>query len=119
MKNHAAIYHELRKLMKDLGAAIPQTMESFGKLHESACSSGNLSAKSKELIALGISIASRCDGCISYHTHDAIVAGASKEEIAETIGVAVMMGGGPSVVYGCEALHAYQQFTEGELAAQS
>ncbi len=51
----------------------------------------------------------RCDGCIAYHVHDAVDAGASRQELIETIGVAVMMGGGPSVVYGCEALQAIDQ----------
>ena len=51
----------------------------------------------------------RCDGCIAYHVYDAVDAGASRQELIETIGVAVMMGGGPSVVYGCEALQAIDQ----------
>lgn len=52
----------------------------------------------------------RCDGCIAFHVHDAVKAGASRKEIVETIGVAVLMGGGPSVMYGCEALAALDQF---------
>lgn len=62
------------------------------------------------MIALGIAITVRCDGCIAYHVHDSLQAGSSSEEILETIGVAVMMGGGPSVVYGCEAMEALDQF---------
>ena len=61
-------------------------------------------------MALAIAIAIRCEGCIAYHVHDAIAAGATREEIAETIGVAVMMGGGPAAVYGAEALEAAGQF---------
>ena len=52
-----------------------------------------------------------CDGCMAYHVHDALRGGASPDEITETIGVAVKMGGGPSVIYGCEALEALLQFT--------
>ena len=66
----------------------------------------------QELIALGIAITVRCDGCISFHVHDAMAAGASAEEIAETVSVASLMGGGPSVVYGIEALQALSQFQE-------
>ncbi|MBE01770.1 carboxymuconolactone decarboxylase family protein [uncultured Marinobacter sp.] len=66
----------------------------------------------QELIALGIAITVRCDGCISFHVHDAMAAGASAEEIAETVSVAILMGGGPSVVYGIEALQALSQFQE-------
>jgi AhpD family alkylhydroperoxidase len=60
--------------------------------------------------ALGIGIAARCDGCIAYHVHDALKAGASRKEIVETIGVAVLMGGGPAAVYGTEAFAALNQF---------
>jgi AhpD family alkylhydroperoxidase len=66
----------------------------------------------QELIALRIAITVRCDGCISFHVHDAMAAGASAEEIAETVSVAILMGGGPSVVYGIEALQALSQFQE-------
>lgn len=68
---------------------------------------------------MSIGIAVHCDGCITYHVHDALMAGATQEEIVETIGVAVMMGGGPSVVYGCETLTALEQWTkDAEFAAQ-
>ena len=53
----------------------------------------------------------RCDGCIAFHVKHALNAGASSEEIIETIGVAILMGGGPSVVYGCEALQVLKQFS--------
>jgi AhpD family alkylhydroperoxidase len=66
----------------------------------------------QELIALRIAITVRCDGCISFHVHDAMAADASAEEIAETVSVAILMGGGPSGVYGIEALQALSQFQE-------
>src|SRR5690606_5904806 len=64
----------------------------------------------KELIALGIAITVRCDGCIAFHVHDAMQAGANEAEIAETVSVAILMGGGPSVVYGIEAMQALEQY---------
>jgi AhpD family alkylhydroperoxidase len=85
-------------------------MGGFAALHRASTSEGALPTKTKELIALSIGIAVHCDGCIAYHVHDALAAGATRDEIVETIGVAVMMGGGPSVVYGCEALEAVEQF---------
>lgn len=91
-------------------ASIPATMRSYGALHTGSMSEGVLSSKHKELIALGIAITQCCDGCIAYHVHDALQAGATAEEIHETIGVSILMGGGPSVVYGCEALEAVEQF---------
>lgn len=71
---------------------------------------GVLDSKTKELIALGIAITVRCDGCIAFHVNEALKSGATSNEILETIGVAVLMGGGPSVVYGCEAMEALNQF---------
>ena len=96
--------------MGELGAEIPATMSGFNSLHKASTAEGVLSSKTKELIALGIAIRVRCDGCIAFHVHDALKSGASSEEIVETIGVAVMMGGGPALMYGCEALEALNQF---------
>ncbi|MCA9904479.1 MAG: carboxymuconolactone decarboxylase family protein [Anaerolineae bacterium] len=98
------------ELMGELGHEIPGTMGAFSHLHEVSAEDSVLDGKVKELIALGIAITIRCEGCITFHVHDAIQAGASHEEITETIGVAILMGGGPSVVYGCEALEALSQF---------
>ncbi|MBN1680925.1 MAG: carboxymuconolactone decarboxylase family protein [Anaerolineae bacterium] len=109
-KNFPEHYEHMRELMGQLGQEIPDTMKAFAQLHKAGGGDGVLSAKVKELIALGIAIAVHCDGCIAFHIHDALAAGASREEIAETIGVAVLMGGGPSVMYGCEALEALEQF---------
>lgn len=112
MKNFPEHYKELNSWMEKLGLAIPEVMQGFGALHQASLKSGALDGKTKELITLGIAITVRCDGCISYHVHDALQAGASKEEIAETISVAILMGGGPSVVYGIEAFQALSQYQE-------
>ena len=101
---------ELQKLAVRLSKEIPGPMSGFSSLHKAALADGALGRKSKELIALGIAVASRCDGCIAYHVHDAIKAGASRQEITEAIGVAILMGGGPAMVYGCEGLAALEQF---------
>ncbi len=111
IKDYSKNYNELTKLMGEMGTKIPSTMKSFNALHRASTEEGALTKKVKELIALGIAISVRCDGCIAFHVKDAISSGASSEEIMETIGVAVMMGGGPSVVYGCEAMEALRQFT--------
>jgi AhpD family alkylhydroperoxidase len=109
-KDYPEIHAHLETLMERLGAAAPEVMGGFSDLHAAATSPGALSTKTKELISLAIGIAVHCDGCISYHVHDALQAGAVREEVIETIGVAVMMGGGPSVVYGGQALEALEQF---------
>ncbi|MGV9743459.1 carboxymuconolactone decarboxylase family protein [Rhodococcus zopfii] len=109
--DYPEIYERLRALMGRLGREAPAVMGGFGSLHTASTADGALPRKTKELMALAIGIAVHCDGCIAYHVHDALKAGASPAEIVETIGVAVMMGGGPSVVYGCEALDAVDQFS--------
>lgn len=111
-KDYKAIHKELGMLMGKLGKEIPGTLGAFSKLHESVFADGVLDAKTKELISLGISICIRCEGCIVSHVHDALKAGATREEIMETISVSILMGGGPSVAYGCEAYAALEQFTE-------
>lgn len=109
-KNYPDMYEHLRELMARLSGEAPSVMRGFGALHAASTADGALSTKFKELIALAIGIAVHCDGCVAYHVHDALHAGASRAEVIETIGVAVMMGGGPSLVYGCEALEAVEQF---------
>lgn len=111
MKDYSKKYNDLSKTMNTLGMRIPETMKGFTELHKASIAKGALPSKTKELIALGIAITVRCDGCIAYHVHDSLMAGASSQDILETIGVAIMMGGGPSVVYGCEAMEALDQFT--------
>ena len=102
--------NDLQDMMGKLGKQIPAVMKSFTDLHHAGAGDGTLSPKIKELIALGIAVTVRCDGCIAYHVHDALEVGATPEEIAEAIGVSVLMGGGPSVVYGSQALEALEQF---------
>jgi AhpD family alkylhydroperoxidase len=114
LKDFPKHYDELLQEMQELSKDIPKTMSAFSRLHHASAIDGVLSAKIKELIALGIAITVRCDGCISFHVHDALKTGATRAEITETIGVAILMGGGPSVMYGCEALEALEQFERRE-----
>ena len=108
--SYPELYARVQETMNNYSQASPDTMKGFMSLHHAASSDGALSAKTKELIALAIGIAVRCDGCIAYHVHDALEAGATRDEIVDTIGVAILMGGGPSVVYGSMALEAVEQF---------
>jgi AhpD family alkylhydroperoxidase len=109
---YPTVYERLQERMAQLGEAAESPMAGFQQLHDAATADGALSRKTKELIALAIGISVRCDGCIAYHVHDSLEAGASREEVAEAVGVAIMMGGGPSVVYGAEAIAAVDQFGE-------
>ena len=114
VKSYPEFYEQVRLLMNQYGKESPDTMAGFIQLHKAGSTDGALDSKVKELIALGIAISVRCDGCIAFHVHDAFKAGATHEEIVETIGVAILMGGGPSVVYGSQALEALKEIeTEG------
>lgn len=93
--------------MAELRKAMPEQVKGFGHLAQAAIAPGVLDSKTKELIALAIGITARCDGCLAFHAKAARNYGASREEIIETIGVAVYMGGGPSMIYGAEALNVY------------
>jgi len=107
---YPSYYERLQKLSGKLARELRSEMAAFAQLNGAATAEGALSTKFKQLIALGIGVTVRCDGCIAYHVHDAIRAGATRQEIMETIGIAVLMGGGPAMVYGCEALEALEQF---------
>jgi AhpD family alkylhydroperoxidase len=92
---------------------IPDTMGAFQSLMKAVSKDGALPGKFKELMAVAIAIAMRCEGCIVFHVENAIRHGASRAELGETIGVAVEMGGGPSVVYGGKALTAFDKLGAG------
>jgi AhpD family alkylhydroperoxidase len=93
--------------MAHLRKAIPAVAKEFGGLAREAIAPGVLDSKMKELVALAIGVAMRFDGCLAFHVKAAAKYGATREEVAETIAVAVYMGGGPSMIYGSEALSAY------------
>ena len=66
------------------------------------------------MIALAIGISTRCDGCIGFHTEALIKLGVTREEFEEVLGMAVYMGGGPSLMYASDALLAFEQFSSAE-----
>ena len=101
----------VKRNTRSLTSAQPAVMKAFTGLHKAAVTTGALDTKTKELMALAISITARCDDCIAHHTHDALEAGATREEIADAIGVAILMGGGPSMLYAAHAIEALDQFS--------
>ena len=88
----------------------PDVSKAFGALAEAALRDGALDRKTKELIALAISVASRCDGCIGFHAKALARLGATTAEVEEALGMAVYMGGGPAMMYAADALAAWAQF---------
>ena len=108
-KNWPDILKSMSRNNTALAKASPAVMRAFGTLAGAATEDGALDHKTKELMAVAISVVIRCDGCIAYHTYAAIKAGATRDEAVEAIGVAVEMGGGPASVYGGDALDAFDQ----------
>jgi len=83
----------------------------FHDLHNAALAEGALGTRQKELIALAIAISKQCNDCIGFHVKAAIRAGATRDEVVETVNVCVLMNGGPGYMYGARAVEAYDQFT--------
>jgi AhpD family alkylhydroperoxidase len=105
---------ELTTLLGTLRVGTPEVMQAFSGIARSALVSGTLDSKTKELIALGIAVAIRCDDCIAFHARAACGQGALREEVIETLGMAIYMGAGPSVMYAAHALEAFNQFSGGK-----
>lgn len=88
----------------------PEAGSGFTAMHRGAMKApGAMTLRERELVALGIGIATRCVDCIGFHLQAAAKAGATRDDIADTISVAVMMGGGPAYMYGAKALEAWDQ----------
>jgi AhpD family alkylhydroperoxidase len=109
-----AYRQQLRTTTARLGKELPGPMGAFGQLHSRTFTDGALSTKHKELTALAIAVAVRCEGCIAFHVHNCLENGATRQEILETLSVAIDMSGGPGVVYACEAFEALEQYTAGQ-----
>ncbi len=102
---------DLSGALKAVRTGAPETMKAFSGLARAALEAKALDAKTKELLALGIAVAIRCDGCIAFHAQAAVKQGATREEVMETMGMAIYMGAGPSVMYAAQAVEAFDQFT--------
>jgi AhpD family alkylhydroperoxidase len=110
MKNWPQLTTDLSGLLRNLRGGAPEVMKAFAGMAQAATAAKALDTKTKELIALGIAVAVRCDDCIAFHAKAAVQQGASREEIMETLGMAIYMGAGPSVMYATHALEAFEQF---------
>lgn len=112
IKDFPAIITEIGQGARELRKEVPEVFAAFSELAKVAMKDGALSEKQKELIALAIGVAVHCDGCIAYHTRSLVRLGASRAEVGEALGVAIQMGGGPSVNYAADAMRAFLQFSE-------
>lgn len=89
----------------------PPLVDRFNALSEAALADGPLDKKTKELIALALGVAAHCDACLGFHAKALVKLGASRAEVEDALGVAVYMGGGPSLMYAADALSAFEQFS--------
>lgn len=101
---------------RDLRAGAPEVMHGFSAIAQAAITAGALDPKTKELVALAISVAIRCEPCLAFHAEAAVKRGATRAEVLETVGTAIYMGTGPSVMYAAAALEAFDQFAAARAA---
>ena len=116
-KNYVDITRNISANLKKLRNDIPDTMKGFAALAQAAIRDGALDKKTKELIALALGVAAHCDGCIGFHAEALVKLAATREEVEEALGMAVYMGGGPSLMYAADAIAAYEQFRQQTVAA--
>lgn len=100
---------DTRNGLRNLNGAIPDATRAFGALSAAVKQGGTLDYKTKDFIALGMSIAIRCEPCITLHTEALIKAGASREEFSDVLAMAIQMGGGPSMMYAAKALECFDE----------
>ncbi len=106
------VIDELRQPTRALRREVPEAWAGFTQLHDGALKDGALSARTKELMALLAAVVKRCDGCIAHHAKAAAHLGATSEEVAETLAVALLMDGGTATVYAPRAFEAFNEFAE-------
>jgi len=111
-KDWPAMAKAMNPAVGELHKSAPGAMKAFHAMGAAALEAGALDTKTKELMAVAISVAVRCDPCVTYHVSAAQRAGASREEIAETVALAVYMGAGPSAMYAAQALEAFDQWSD-------
>lgn len=99
---------QLAKMRKE----IPELMSGFSAIAQAATKEGALDRKSKELIAMALAVANHCEGCIGFHSQTLVKLKVTREELLETLSMAIYMGGGPSLMYAAEALEAFEEFSK-------
>lgn len=110
MAHGREVQDALREPYRALRQAIPEVLAGYGELHRAAFGAGALDAKTKELIALAIAVTRQCDGCIASHARAAARRGATSDEVAEALAVAIFMNGGPGTVHAPRAFAAFREF---------
>jgi len=110
--SYAALTRDISSQLAVLRSDLPASMKAFNDLAKATLSDGALTEKTKELIALALGVAARCDGCLGFHAKALARLGATRAEVEEALAVAVYMGGGPSLMYSANAMTAFAEFAQ-------
>lgn len=108
-KDYKDITQSISNSLKKFRTEVPEVMQAFSMLAQAATKDGALDKKTKELTALALGVAGHCDGCIGFHSQTLAKLGATREEVLETLSMAVYMGGGPSLMFAADALQAFEE----------
>ncbi|WP_085307668.1 carboxymuconolactone decarboxylase family protein [Planktotalea arctica] len=103
--------NDTRDRLRNLNKAMPETAKAFGALSKTVKEGGVLEFKTKEFVALGIAVATKCDACIALHIEALVRTGASREEISDVLAMSIQMGGGPSMMYAAKALNCFEELS--------
>jgi AhpD family alkylhydroperoxidase len=109
-KDYKDIIGDISAYTAELRKTIPEVMQGFGSMAKAATQTKAIDEKTKELIALALGVAAHCDGCLGFHGKALARLGATREEVSEALGMAIYMGGGPSLMYAADALRSFDQF---------
>ena len=112
MPSYDTLTRDISKHLTPLRSHNRDVMQGFGALSQAAMAPGALDEKTKDLMAMAIGVANRCDGCLGFHAKALVRLGATPDEFRDMLGVAVYMGGGPSLMYAANALAAYEEFSQ-------
>jgi AhpD family alkylhydroperoxidase len=103
---------DMRSELKVMNKLIPQTAAAFGDLSKVVKDSPGVSVREKEYVALGIAIAQRCEPCINFHVEALMKTGATRDQLADVLGMCIQMGGGPAVMYAAHALACWDELSQ-------
>ncbi len=109
MEHIGEVRDELREPARALRQMIPDVLQGYAQMHRAVMSDGALSVAQKELVALAIAATRECDGCVGSHARGAARSGVTREQVAEAMGVVIMMNGGPGTVWGPRALRSFDE----------
>jgi AhpD family alkylhydroperoxidase len=112
MDKYSQITKDISKQLGAFNKEMPDVMAGFGALSKAATKDGVLDKKTKELIAMSLAVANHCQGCIGFHAQTLVKLNTSREELLETLSMAIYMGGGPSLMFAAEALEAFEEFSQ-------